>query len=274
MRALRIAAWSVGTTLVAGATVLGALWFWSGANTSLATSLAVAAQWLPAGQTLQTRNVQGSVQGGGTVEWLRWQQGDLSIEVHDLQVRWAWRRLLDGEARVDQLRARLVHIEDRRPAAPPGPSTPPNSLVLPFKVDTQISIATLEWQGSTALSATDVAGRYIFDSVSHRLNGGRGRISSGNYQFDATLQAVAPMALAAQVQGTVQTTLPGRKTPWEIPAQASVTGTLAGADATLDLQAALRPPAGQTMQATLSARVQPWQAQPVVQAQAHWQALD
>ena len=274
MRALRFAAWSVGTTLVAAAAVLGALWFWSGANTSLATSLAVAAQWLPAGHTLQTRNVQGSVQGGGTVEWLRWQQGALSIEVHDLQVRWAWRRLLDGEARVDQLSARLVHIEDRRPAAPPGPSIPLSGVVLPFKVDTQVSIATLEWQGSTALTATDVAGHYIFDSASHILRAGHGRIASGNYQFNATLQASAPMALAAQVQGTVQTTLPGRKTPWEIPAQASVTGTLAGADATLDLQAALSPPSGQTMQATLSARVQPWQAQPVVQAQADWQALD
>ena len=76
--------------------VLAALWFWSGANTSLATSIAVAARWLPAGQTLEARNVQGSVQGGGTIEWLRWQQGDLSVEVHDLQVHWSLRNLLDG----------------------------------------------------------------------------------------------------------------------------------------------------------------------------------
>ena len=274
MRALRIAMWTVGTTLVAVAAVLGALWFWSGANTSLATTLAVVAQWLPAGQTLQTRNVAGSVQGGGTVEWLRWQQGGLSVEVHDLQVHWSWRQLLDGEARVDRLAARLVHIEDRRPAAAPGPITPLDSLVLPIKVDTQISIATLEWQGSTALTVTDLAGHYIFDSASHRFDAGHGRISSGKYEFSASLQAQAPMALVAQAQGTVQTTLPGRSTAWEIPAQASVTGRLAGADATLDLQAALRPPTGQTMQAQLNARVQPWQVQPVVQAQAHWQGLD
>ena len=273
MRALRVGLWVVGTSLLAVGALLGALWAWSGANTSLATSLAVVAQWLPAGQTLQTRNVQGSVQDGGTVEWLRWQQGGLQVEVHDLQVHWALRKLLDGEARVDRLAARLVHIEDHRPAALPGTSAPPTSLVLPIKVNTQVSIATLEWQGTTTLTATDLMGHYIFDSALHRLDKGQGRISSGNYQFSASLQAQAPMALAAQVQGTVQTTLPGRSTPWEIPAQATVSGTLAGANATLDLQAALTPPSGQTMQAQLTARVQPWQAQPVVQAQANWQGL-
>ena len=274
MRALRVSVWMVGTALLAVAAVLAALWFWSGVNTSLATSLAVVAQWLPAGQTLQTRNVQGSVQGGGTVEWLLWQQGALRVEVHDLQVRWSLRHVLDGEARIDQLAARLVRVEDRRPAAPLGPSAPPGSLVLPIKIDTHVSIATLEWQGTTALTATDLAGHYVFNSISHRLDAGKVRISSGNYQFSATLQAQAPMALSAQVQGTVQTTLPGRSTAWEIPAQASVRGTLAGADATLDLQATLSPPSGQTMQAKLNARIQPWQAQPVVQAQARWQGLD
>jgi translocation and assembly module TamB len=273
MRSLRVAVWVVIATLVAVAALIGALWFWSGANSSLNTSLSVAAQWLPAGQTLQSRNVQGSVQDGGTIEWLRWQQGDLSVEVHDLQVHWSLRHLLEGVARVDQLAARLVHIEDRRPATS-GPSTPLTRLVLPFKVDAHLSIATLEWQGTTTVTANDLAGHYIFDSASHALDGGRGRISSGNYVFSARLQAVAPMALTAQVQGTVQTTLPGHKAPWEIPAQASVTGNLAGTDATLDVQAALSPPSGQTMQAKLTARVQPWQAQPVVQAHATWQGLD
>ena len=274
MRALRVALWVTGTTLIAVGAVVGALWFWSGASTSLATALAVVAQWLPAGQSLQTRNIQGSVQGGGSVEWLRWQRGALSVEVHDLRVHWSLRPMLDGEARVDQLAARLVHIEDRRTASPASPSVPPTSLALPVKVDTQWSIATLEWQGSTALTVTDLSGHYVFDSKEHRLTAGHGRISSGNYDFEATLQATAPMALAAQVRGTVQATLPGRSTPWDIPAQASITGGLAGADATLDLQARLSPPSGQTMQAQLTARVQPWKSQPVVQASAQWQGLE
>ena len=274
MRALRVGLWTAGTTLVVVGAVVGALWFWSGANTSLATTLALAAQWLPTGQSLQTRNIQGSVQEGGSVEWLRWQRGALSVEVHDLRVHWSLRPLWDGEARVDRLAARLVHIEDRRTASPASPAVPPTHLALPVKVDTQWSIATLEWQGSTALTVTDLSGRYIFDSKLHRLSAGHGRISSGIYDFDVTLQAAAPMALAAQVRGTVQTTLPGRSTPWDIPAQASITGGLAGADATLDLQARLSPPSGQTMQAQLTARVQPWKSQPVVQASAQWQGLE
>lgn len=274
MRALRVATWIVGSTLVAVAAVLGSVWLWSGVNTSLDTSLALVARWLPAGQTLQTRNVRGSVQGGGSVEWLRWQQGALSVEVHDLQVRWSLRPLWDGEARVEQLAARWVHVEDKRPATPAGPSTPLNNLVLPIKIDTQLSIATLEWQGTTTLTATDVAGHYVFDSNTHILSAGHGRIAAGKYDFNATLQAHAPMALDAQIQGLVQTTLPGHSSAWEIPAQASIRGTLAGADATLDLQATLSPPRGQTMRAQLTARVQPWQAQPVVQAQATWQGLD
>ena len=88
-------------------------------------------------------------------------------------------------------------------AAPAGTRAPLTHLVLPFKVDTHLSIATLEWQGTTALTATDLAGHYVFDSTTHRLNAGHGRISSGKYDFSATLQATAPMAIAAQVQGTV-----------------------------------------------------------------------
>ena len=274
MRALRVALWMVGTTLIAVGAIVGTLWWWSGVNTSLATSLAAVAQWLPAGQSLQTRNVQGSVQGGGSVQWLRWQQGALSVEVHDLQVQWSWKQVLDGEARVDRLAARLVHVEDRRTAQPGSPSTPPADLVLPLKIDTRWSIATLEWIGNTTLTAHDLSGHYVFDSTTHTLNAGHGRISSGIYDFSASLQARAPMALAAQLQGTVHTTVPRRSTPLEIPAQASVTGSLAGPQATLDLQATLSPPSGQTMQAHLAARVQPWQPQPVVQAQARWTGLD
>lgn len=273
MRTLRVVFWTATGVLLALIALLAALWFWSGANTSLATSLELAARWLPAGQTLQTRNVQGSVQNGGTVEWLRWQQGELSVEVHDLQAHWSWRHWLDKEARIDQLAARLVHIEDHRPATA-GPTAPPADLQLPFRVDAQISMETLEWQSATALKATELAGHYVFDSASHTLQGGRGRISSGSYQFNASLQAHGAMALAAKVQGTVQTAVPGSKTPWNIPAQASVTGGLAGSDATLELHARLSPSQGQAMRATLEARVQPWQAQPIVQAQAQWQGLD
>ena len=285
MRALRVGLLLVGSTFLAVAAVLTALWMWSGATTSLATTLAVAARWLPEGQSLQSRNVQGSLQGGGTIGWLRWQRGALSVEAHDIAVNWSWRSALDGQARVDQLSARRVHIEDRSPSQA-GPTPPPATLALPFKVDTRWSIGTLEWVGSAPITATDLAGHYVYDGKRHRLEGAQGQVAQGSYQLSATLEAQAPMALAAQVQGTVQTTLPGRSTPLEVVAQATLAGPLAQTDATLELVASLRsefPPttamrstkgAGTTMQGQLEARLQPWQAQPVLQAQARWQSLD
>ena len=285
MRALRVGLWLLGSTVLAVAAVLGALWFWSAATTSLATTLALAERFLPEGQSLQSRNVQGSLQGGGSIGWLRWQRGALSVEAHDVSVNWSWRSALDGEARVDQLSARLVHIEDRSPAQP-GPKTIPTRLILPFKVNTHWSVGTLEWAGSAPITATELAGHYVFDGKRHHLDGGQARIASGNYQFSATLEAEAPMGLAAQVQGTVQTAVPGRSAPLEVMAQASLAGPLAGAEATLELQASLRselapapkksanPGLGAAMQGQLTARLQPWQTQPVVQADAHWQSLD
>ena len=291
MRALRVGLLLLGSTLLALAAVLGALWLWSGATTSLATTLAVAARWLPEGQSLQSRNVQGSLQGGGSIGWLRWQKGALTVEAHDIAVNWSWRSALDGQARVDQLSARLVHIEDKSPAQP-GPTPPPTSLALPFKVDTRWSIGTLLWAGSAPITATGLAGHYVFDGQRHSLQGGQAVVAQGNYQFSATVDAMAPMALAAQVQGKVQTTLPGRSAPLEVVAQATLAGPLAGADATLELQASLSsdptaraasPPGTQKradpgtnagMQGLLNARLQPWQAQPVVQADAKWQSLD
>ena len=91
MRALRVGLLLLGSTLLAVAAVVGALWLWSGATTSLATTLAVAARWLPEGQSLQSRNVQGSLQGGGSIGWLRWQKGALTVEAHDIAVNWSWR---------------------------------------------------------------------------------------------------------------------------------------------------------------------------------------
>ena len=289
MRTFRVSLLLLGCTLLTAAALVTALWLWSGSTTSLATALVLAARWLPDGQSLQSRNVQGSLKGGGSIGWLRWQRGGLSVEAHDVSVNWSWRSALDGEARVDQLAARLIRIEDRSPAGP-GPTAAPTTLTLPFKVDTRWSIGTLEWAGNALTSAstvaTGLAGHYVFDGKRHSLDGGQGRMASGSYQFSATLDALAPMALTAQVQGTVQTAVPGRSAPLDVMAQATLAGPLAGADATLELAATLRTDAGvdilrgsakaaaPAMQGALNARLQPWQAQPIVQARAHWQSLD
>ena len=273
MKALRLVLAGLVALLLVTLALLGALWVWSGSDSSLATALSQATRFLPAGQTLEVKAVQGSLQTGGRIGWLRWQRGDLSVEATEVNLAWTLRPLLDGEMRLSQLSAKVLRIDDRR--APSSP-TPPTDLRLPLKVDVAIKIETLELLGAMPLQVNGLAGHYIFDSASHLLDGGYARILSGTYQFSGRLQAQAPMALALTLHGAVQTTLPARPQALTVQAHAELSGTLAGPDATLQLQARLVPESATShaLQASLSATLQPWQAQPIVSAKAHWQSLN
>ena len=69
-RVMRALAWTFAG-LVLAVLLLGAgAWWWLGSNTSLAFALAQAAQRLPAGQTLESRDVTGSLRTGGHIGWL------------------------------------------------------------------------------------------------------------------------------------------------------------------------------------------------------------
>ena len=54
----RVGRWvlaTLGGLLMAALVLLGGLWWWAGSNTSLASALARAAQYLPEGRSLQAR---------------------------------------------------------------------------------------------------------------------------------------------------------------------------------------------------------------------------
>jgi translocation and assembly module TamB len=283
MKALRITLVSLTASLLLALTLAGGLWLWSGASTSMATSISQLARSLPAGQTLEARDVIGSLRGGGSIGWLRWHQGALSVELREITLAWSLRPLLSGELRLGQLAAKSLAVDDRRPPSAPGAATPPASLSLPLKIDVPFKIDAAEWvrSGNEPVRATGLSGHYIFDSAQHLLNDGQVAISSGNYQIKASVGAQAPMALHVEVDGTVQTTLPSSPQPLTVQAHATLTGPLAGADATLVLQAELLPQINQplakgqqAMQGRVDARIQPWQVQPLAQLEAQWQALD
>jgi len=274
MGALRKALWWVATPLVVVAAGVGAAWLWSDTDTSLATTLVLAQKALPTGQQLEASGVTGSLRQGGRIGHLHWQGAGLRVEAQDVVLTWSWRALLDGAWQVNSLRIGQLRIDDQRPASVGPTAPPPDDLRLPVRVDAQWSVGQLQWTGKTTLVASALSGRYIFDSIQHRIVGGSGQISSGSYRFDADLDATAPLRLAARLQGTVQTSLPGRKDPVQVAAHANVAGTLAGQNATLEVQASLNPPAAQAMQAQATARIQPWTSQPLVQAQARWESLD
>ena len=280
MKLLRLGLALISATLM---TLLGlalAAWLYSARDTSLAFTLSQVAHWLPAGQTLETSGVQGSLRQGGHIGTLRWRRGDLSVEATDVTVGWALGSLFQRQVRLHHLDIAQLHIDDQRPAQPDRPWEPPVSLQLPIRLDIPFTLAQLTLVGSTELTATQISGHYVFDNKQHKLDKGQGQISSGIYKLDGSLQAVAPMALSLRLQGRVQTTLPQSQQALTVNATAQLDGPIASADDTLALQASLRPErlghAGTTptVQAELTARIAPWQSQKLPQANARWQALD
>ncbi|MGB4585353.1 MAG: translocation/assembly module TamB domain-containing protein [Rhodoferax sp.] len=284
MNALRLSLKLLAATLLTLLALSAALWLWSASDGSLATLLTQLQRFLPTGQTLEAKDVQGSLRGGGHIGWLRWQRGELSVEAQDMGVAWTLAPLFNRQLRLGTLSVATLKIEDRRSSTDSAPLTPPTDLRLPLKVDLPFQVASLRWTGATTLQASELSGHYRFDGQAHTLMQGRGRVASGAYQLSGQLQASGPMALALQAQGLVQTTLPSIPQPLTVAAMAQLTGQLAGPDAVLALQASLKPvptlgapeqPASSTaMQAEVSAQIAPWQTQPIIQAQAHWQGLN
>jgi len=281
---LRRSLWALAGLLLASLGLVAGLWFWSGSDASLAASLQQVQRLLPAGQTLETRDVSGSLRRGGHIGWLRWQQGDLSVLAQDVDLAWEPTALLQRELRLSQLRIGRLTIQDQRAPTPAAPTTPPTDLSLPFQVDAQMQVDVLEWVGLSTQRLEKLAVHYIFDSNLHRLDKGYGQFLSNNFQFSGQLQASGPMALDVQAGAAVAATVPGRPEQLPLQAQATLVGNLAGPQAVLALQADLQPAAssplpGKTtktpdMQASLSAQIAPWQAQAILRAQGQWQALN
>ena len=280
---LRWSLWSLAGLLLALLLGLAGLWVWAGGDTSLAVALRQVQSVLPAGQTLQTREVSGSLRHGGRIGWLRWQQGELSVEARDITLAWEPEALLQRRLHLSQLHIQQLTIQDPRAPTPAEPTLPPTSLGLPFLVDADVQIDVVELTGLSTQRLEKLSFHYEFDSYLHKLDRGHGQFLSNIYSFSGQLQASGPMALQVQVDGAVDAAIPGSPEPLRLKAQAKLDGALAGPQAELVLQAELKPPAQPAptkgakpaaMQASLSAHIAPWQAQKIMRAQGQWQALD
>ena len=205
---------------------LAGLWVWTGSDTSLAVALRQVQKVLPAGQTLEAREVTGSLRHGGHIGWLRWQQGDLGVEAHQVTLAWEPDTLLQRQLHLSQLHIGQLTIEDQRPPAPAAPTTPPTSLGLPLRVDADVSVDTVAWVGLSTQRLDKLSFHYVFDSYLHKLDKGQGQFLSNIYSFSGQLQASGPMALQVQVDGALDATVPTSQQPLRIAAQA--TGRAAG----------------------------------------------
>ena len=240
-RFVRIAAGLLALLVLAVLLLAAGAWVWSGRSTSLATTLAQAARWLPPDQTLETRDVSGSLRGGGRIGWLRWSNPTLAVEVDNARIGWSLAPLLQRSVKLGE-----VHADRVRVAATPDldapKSEPLQQLVLPVRVDIPFTIDLIEWAGPPPVEAQALKGRYQYDHVQHTLKVDGVDLAQGHYSLDATLEALAPMALQATLQGQVRTATPGSDQPLELSAHATVKGTLATEAARLQVLAQLRPP--------------------------------
>jgi len=274
-RALRALAWTA-TALFATVLLLGAgAWWWLGSDKSLAFALAQAAQRLPAGQTLESRDVTGSLRTGGRIGWLRYQSESIAVEVHDTTIGWQLAPLFQRKVQLGEAHAAQVLIERRGPPSD-KPVEPLAQLALPVDVDVPFRIDDLRWAGPPALQARNLAGSYSYKAAEHALEVKGVDIADGHYGARIRLQGPAPMALDASLDGRVKAPL-AEDHSIDVLAQATVKGTLSGTAARLQVAAELKPAeenAEAPMEASLKTQIAPWLPQPVIDAKADLRNVD
>lgn len=274
-RAVRALAWTA-TALFATVLLLGAgAWWWLGSDKSLAFALAQAAQRLPAGQSLESRDVTGSLRTGGRIGWLKYQGESIAVEVKDIAIGWQLAPLFQRKVQLGEVHAAQVLIERRGPPSD-TPAEPLAQLALPVDVDVPFRIDDLRWAGPPALQARNLAGSYIYKAAEHALEIKGVDIADGHYSARAKLQGPAPMALEASLDGRVKAPL-AEDHSIDVLAQATVKGTLSGTAARLQVAAELKPAeenAEAPMEARLQAQIAPWLPQPVIDAKAELRNVD
>lgn len=300
-RALRALGWLLVAMIALLIAAAAAVWWWAGSSTSLALALARAAQYLPANQQLESREVTGSLRSGGRIGWLRWRSPSLSVELTDIRLDWQLAPLLQRRLELGEVHAARVQITPLGSQPSAEPPTPLTQLVLPLQIGVPFRVDQIQWAGAPAVEAQGLAGDYRFDGREHRLNIASVALAQGQYTARLTLQAQAPMALNATVDGTVSAAVPGGTTALQVGAHATLQGTLATAAAQLELQARISPtaaqagptqpppapakpptakpaapppPAAEPMQADLQATLAPWSPQPLQLAQATLRAVN
>jgi translocation and assembly module TamB len=260
-------------TLAAAAAVAG-LWAWSGHSDSVGDALQLAQRLVPQLHGLQWQQANGSLRDGtARLESLQWAEPHLTVRASGVSLRWSWPALWQGRLEFATVEAAAITVHDQRP---PKPATPPENLTLPWPVQASVAVQTLTWSGAVNLIATELAGLYVYDGQSHRLQGARARVAAGRYTGDASLSARQPWAVSVQAAGTVSVAVAGRSQDLPLHARAHLNGPLGGPNPQLALAAHLQPlgRSAAAQHATVTATVRPWADQPIAAARVQARALD
>ncbi len=302
---LRALVWALFGMLALVAVMAGGLWWWAGTDGSLATTL----RWASKAQPLATQGATGALRSGGHIDTLAWQPDGLAVRAEDVHLAWQPLSLLQGELTISELKVGRLAIDDQRPPSTQAPAGPPTSLRLPLPITLDaLAIGKIDFQGAARgteprpmFAATNLTGRYGFDGDRHAVVVSGIQIAAGTYKATVTLLADAPMTLTARLDGAVQASLPasepaGTATPVPLKAFITAQGPLTDLQVNAAIQATAPPAAAPTPvrakkpgatvkpappqpkpidpQARLTARVMPWAAQPVLQADASFRDLD
>ncbi len=282
---LKRAVWVLAVLLV----IPAAAWLWAGSEGSLATALRWAAQTSTQGApALESNGVTGSLRGGGHVAKLNWQSQGLRLTALDVDLQWEPLALLRRSIHVQRLRAASLEVAPIERADAP-PSAPPTSLRIALPARLSLNIDALEidqltWQGTRPVSTGKLSGRYAYTGAQHQIALTELVWAGGRYQGKAEVNSDAPFALEAALSGTLAASVPAGAPALPLVLQASAQGLLTDLQVQADLNGAPVPPTapsvpGQAAQADspraqLKARLAPWGALPVTEAEALFRALD
>ncbi len=258
---------AVGLILLVAAAA-AAFWWWAGTEGSLAWTLRQLGRWQP----VQAEGVRGSLRSGLYLDRLRWQQDGLQVDAREVRLEWKPLALFTGGLQLDELRARSVRVEDRRP---PEPAAAPTSLALPVRpaID-DLQIGTIEWvTPASSVVANDLVAHYSFNGVQHQFQVDQVRWQSGTYRGRVSVGAHGALHVNASVEGRFPAAVPGSAGALPLDFSVSLLGPLTDMQAEGRLQVGTGSPAAGT-RATATARLTPWAAQPVPQAQGDFQQLD
>ena len=289
-RAWRALAGLLLTLLLVLVVALGSAWWWAGQADSLASLITRVAQWLPAGQTLEARDVSGTLRQGGHIGWLRWRGPTLTVEIEKTDIGWQLQPLLRREVHIGQLHAQRLEITST-PQPSADPTEPLQQLHLPLRIQLPFEIDQLVWNGSPRAEIQQLQGSYRYDGQHHRLDVTRLHWADGSYRAELQLQGHAPMDLQARLSGRLQAPLPDQERRQSVEAQVSIQGTLATQAAQLQIMADAQAPGdaprvdasaraprvdvpARAPRVHATARIRPWLAQPLEQAQASVEQLD
>ncbi|RZJ26909.1 MAG: DUF490 domain-containing protein [Haliea sp.] len=266
----RVLAASVTALLLALLLALASVWWWSGTEGSLATAL----RWATRTQPVTAEGVSGSLRAGGQVQTLSLQQDGLQVLATGVVLAWDPLSLLKGSLKLDRLAAAQVRIDDQR-AATPRAAGPPASLALPFRIMLdEFLVDQLVWVGPPSFEASALSGAYAFDGSQHRMDLRGARVATGTYSGRVSLLATGDLDLDAVLQGVLDTAVPGSNIRLPLSFSASAQGPLREFSAKAELQISTPSPRAATPQASATARITPWAAQPLPQADATFRALD